>query len=187
MFNLLVVLVLNLLFPLRFTAWIILLILRFYADTMGDKYVLDEIDRKIIAELQGDAEKPYIQIAKSLQISNSLVHQRISRLKQSNIIEATQISLSEKELGYESSAFTGVILKEDPNSKNIIAALQQIPEIVECYYVSGQYTLFLKIVARNNEHLREVLYEKIDAIGGILRTETTINFGTVFKRGCPLP
>ena len=154
---------------------------------MSTKYVLDDIDRNILNELQNDAEKPYIQIAKSLNISNSLVHQRVSRLKQYNIIETTQITLSEKELGYESSAFTGVILKEDPSSKSIIEALKKIPEIVECYYISGQYTLFIKIVARNNEHLREVLYEKIDAIGGVLRTETTINFGTVFKRNCPIP
>jgi Lrp/AsnC family transcriptional regulator for asnA, asnC and gidA len=154
---------------------------------MSDKYVLDDIDRSILFELQNDAEKPYIQIAKSLNISNSLVHQRITRLKQYNIIETTNIGLNEKELGYESSAFTGVILKEDPSSKKIIEGLKQIPEIVECYYVSGQYTLFLKIVARNNDHLREILYEKIDALGGIVRTETTINFGTVFKRNCPIP
>lgn len=154
---------------------------------MSDHYILDEIDRNILEELQTDAEKPYIQIAKSLNISNSLVHQRIARLKQSQIIETTQVNLSEKKLGYESSAFTGVILKEDPTSKNIIEALKKIPEIVECYYISGQYTLFLKIVAINNEHLREILYEKIDAIPGILRTETTINFGTVFKRNCPVP
>ncbi len=154
---------------------------------MSDNYVLDAIDRSILLELQNDAEKPYIQIAKSLTISNSLVHQRISRLKQYKIIETTQIHLNEKELGYESSAFTGIILKEDPNSKKIIEGLKKIPEIVECYYISGQYTLFLKIVARNNDHLREILYEKIDAIGGIVRTETTINFGTVFKRNCPIP
>ncbi len=154
---------------------------------MSDKYALDEIDRNILTELQNDAEKPYIQIAKSLNISNSLVHQRVARLKQYRIIETTQVSLNEKELGYESSAFTGIILKEDPSSKKIIEALRKIPEIVECYYISGQYTLFLKIVARNNDHLREVLYDKIDAIPGILRTETTINFGTVFKRTCPVP
>lgn len=154
---------------------------------MSDHYMLDEIDKNILGELQADAEKPYVQIAKSLNISNSLVHQRIARLKQSGIIETTQVNLSEKGLGYESSAFTGVILKEDPTSKNIIEALKMIPEIIECYYISGQYTLFLKIVARNNEHLREILYEKIDAIPGILRTETTINFGTVFKRNCPVP
>lgn len=156
-------------------------------DFMSEKYILDDTDRNILRELLGDAAKPYIQIARVLNISNSLVHQRIARLKQYNIIEATQVSLSEKGLGYESSAFTGVILKEDPSSKNIIEALKKIPEIVECYYVSGQYTLFLRIVARNNEHLREILYEKIDSIPGILRTETTINFGAVFKRSCPVP
>lgn len=154
---------------------------------MADKMVLDDIDKKILQQLTADGEKPYSQMAKSLHVSNTMVHQRIARLKQLGIIERAEIKLHEKNLGYHSSAFTGIILKEDPNSSKVVAALQKIPEIVECYYVSGTYSLFVKIVARNNDHLWEVLHQKIDAIKGITRTETIINFGTVFKRNYPIP
>lgn len=148
---------------------------------------LDDVDRKILKELVQDAEKPYSQIAKSLDVSNSMIHQRISRMKQLEVIEHTEIKLNEKKLGYGSSAFSGIILKEVANTDKVIEALKKIPEVVECYFVSGTYALFIKLVARNNDHLMQVLYEKIDSIKGIVRTETIINFRTVIKRGCPVP
>lgn len=154
---------------------------------MNGKSALDEVDRKILRELAGDAEKPYSQIAKSLDVSNTMVHQRIARLKQLGVIEQTEIKLNEKVLGYGSSAFTGIILKEVANTSSVMDALGQIPEVVECYFVSGAYNLFVKIIAQDNDHLMHVLYDKIDSIKGIVRTETLINFRTVIKRGCPIP
>jgi Lrp/AsnC family transcriptional regulator for asnA, asnC and gidA len=154
---------------------------------MQQKLILDEIDNSIIHELLQDAEKPFIQIAKTLNISNSLVHQRVARLKLSGIIEKTEVKLSEKHLGYETCAFSGIVLSEDPESEKVIELLKGIPEIVECYYISGKFTLYVKIVARNNDHLRQILYEKINSIKSIVRTETIINFGTAFKRNPPLP
>ncbi|RPD51621.1 MULTISPECIES: Lrp/AsnC ligand binding domain-containing protein [Chitinophagaceae] len=154
---------------------------------MNGKSALDEIDRKILNELTGDAEKPYSQIAKSLDVSNTMIHQRIARMKQLGVIEHTEIKLNEKILGYGSSAFTGIILKEVANTARVIEALQKVPEVVECYFVSGAYNLFVKIIAQNNDHLMHVLYDKIDSIKGIVRTETLINFRTVIKRGCPIP
>jgi len=154
---------------------------------MNGKSALDEIDRKILLELSGDAEKPYSQIAKSLDVSNTMIHQRIARMKQLGVIEQTEIKLNEKVLGYGSSAFTGIILKEVANTARVIDALQKVPEVVECYFVSGAYNLFVKIIAENNDHLMHVLYDKIDSIKGIVRTETLINFRTVIKRGCPIP
>lgn len=154
---------------------------------MTDKSTLDDIDRKILQELASDAEKPYSQIAKSLDVSNTMIHQRIARMKQVGIIEQTEIKLNEKLLGYGSSAFTGIILKEVSNTAKVMDALDKIPEVVECYFVSGAYNLFVKIIARNNDHLMHVLYDKIDSIKGIVRTETLINFRTVIKRGCPIP
>lgn len=156
-------------------------------ETMNDKTALDEIDRKILNELAVDAEKPYSQIAKSLDVSNTLIHQRIARMKQLGVIEQTEIKLNEKMLGFGSSAFTGIILKEVSNTARVMESLAKIPEVVECYFVSGAYNLFVKIIAKNNDHLMHVLYEKIDSIKGIVRTETLINFRTVIKRGCPIP
>ena len=111
-----------------------------------------------------------------------MVHQRVTRMKKIGILKGAGIILDERKLGYEWSAFTGLVLKEDSDSKAIIEELRKIPEVTECYYITGQYTLYIRIVAKSNEHMRSVLYDKIDHISGILKTESMIDFGAAFKR-----
>ena len=144
--------------------------------------ILDEFDKKILIQLEKDGRKPYSEIAKYLNISNTMVHQRVTRMKKIGILKGAGIILDERKLGYEWSAFTGLVLKEDSDSKLIIEELRKIPEVTECYYITGQYTLYIRIVAKSNEHMRSVLYDKIDHITGILKTESMIDFGAAFKR-----
>jgi Lrp/AsnC family transcriptional regulator, regulator for asnA, asnC and gidA len=148
--------------------------------------MLDETDKAILRQLADDGRKPYAEIAKWLKISNTMVHQRISKMKQNGYLKGISITLDEKKMGFEWSAFTGIVLKEDSDSKSIIAALKEIPEVLECYYITGQYTLYIRMVAKNSEHMRSVLYDKIDHIPGVLKTESLIDFGTAFKRGVPI-
>ena len=143
---------------------------------------LDEFDKKILIQLEKDGRKPYSEIANNLNISNTMVHQRVARMKKIGILKGAGIILDERKLGYEWSAFTGLVLKEDSDSKTIIEELRKIPEVTECYYITGQYTLYIRIVAKSNEHMRSVLYDKIDHISGILKTESMIDFGAAFKR-----
>lgn len=149
---------------------------------MTNENNLDEFDRKILIQLEKDGRKPYSEIAKNLNISNTMVHQRVTRMKKIGILKGAGIILDERKLGYEWSAFTGLVLKEDSDSKTIIEELRKIPEVTECYYITGQYTLYIRIVAKSNEHMRSVLYDKIDHISGILKTESMIDFGAAFKR-----
>jgi Lrp/AsnC family transcriptional regulator for asnA, asnC and gidA len=146
----------------------------------------NQTDKAILRQLQDDGRKPYAEIAKSLKISNTMVHQRISKMKQHGYLKGISIALDERKMGFEWSAFTGIVLKEDSDSESIIKALELIPEILECYYITGQYTLYIRLVARNSEHMRSVLYDKIDHIPGVLKTESIIDFGTAFKRGVPI-
>ena len=145
---------------------------------------LDEYDRLILQQLERDARKAYSAIADDLGISNTMVHQRVGKLKRIGILKSTTVVLDERKLGFEWGAFTGLTLKEDSDSEKIIEALKQIPEVTECYYITGIYTLC--IVARSNEHMRRVLYEKIDHIPGVLKTESLIDFGAAFKRNVPI-
>lgn len=148
--------------------------------------MLDDFDKKILEALDKDGRKPYSEIAKNLGISNTMVHQRILRIKQEGILKKIGIYLDERKMGYEWSAFTGIILKEDSDSKTIIDALEKINEVTECYYITGKYTLYIRIVAKNSEHMRKILYEKIDHIPGVLKTESLIDFGMAFKRNVPI-
>lgn len=149
---------------------------------MINQEILDEFDKKILLQLEKDGRKAYSEIAKFLNISNTMVHQRVNRMKRIGILKGAGIILDERKLGYEWSAFTGLVLQEDSDSKAIIEALKDIPEVTECYYITGQYTLYIRIVAKSSEHMRSVLYDKIDHITGILKTESMIDFGAAFKR-----
>ena len=143
---------------------------------------LDKFDIFIIQELEKDGRMAYSTIAANLKISNTMVHQRVNRLMEQGILLGIKPVLNEKKIGYDWGAFTGITLNKDQDSSRIIEALKKIPEVTECYYISGLYTLYIKIIARNHEHLRKILYEKIDNIPGISKTDSIMELGCAFKR-----
>jgi len=146
---------------------------------------LDLYDKQILKELEEDGKKPFSQIADDLEISNTMVHQRIVRMKKEGILKRHSIEIDEKKLGFEWGAFTGIILHDGSDTYEVIEQLKNIPEVTECYHISGMYTLYLRVVARNNEHMREILYTKIEDIKGIQKTESLVDFGCAFKRNAP--
>lgn len=146
---------------------------------------LDTFDRQILKKLEEDGKKPYSQVALELGISNTMVHQRVQRLRKTGILKRYSIEIDEKKLGFEWGAFTGVILHDGSDTDEVIAELEKIPEVTECYHISGTYTLFIRVVARNNEHMRQLLYQKIEDISGIQKTESMVDFGIAFKRNAP--
>jgi Lrp/AsnC family transcriptional regulator for asnA, asnC and gidA len=147
---------------------------------------LDEFDIKIIKELEKDGRIAFSSIATTLKISNTMVHQRVNRLIDQGIISGIKPLVNEKKIGYDWASFTGITLNKDSDSDRIIEELKAIPEITECYYVTGSFTLYIKIIAKNHEHMRQVLYEKIDRISGIAKTDSIVELGCAFKRNITL-
>ena len=148
--------------------------------------ILDEFDINIVKELEKDGRMAFSAIANNLKISNTMVHQRINRLIEQGIISGIKPVLNEKKIGYDWGTFTGITLKKDQDSAKVIEALKQIPEITECYYITGSFTLYIKMIAKDHEHMRKLLYEKIDSIPGISKTESLIELGCAFKRNISL-
>ena len=143
---------------------------------------IDYTDKEILKTLLEDARIPYLDIAKKLKVSNSLVHQRIKKMKEKGIISGSVISLDPKQLGYLSCAYTGIVLKEAKYCEEVAKKLEEVPEVVECHYVSGKYALFVKLFAFDNDHMRIVLYEKLHQIDGVTGTDTFMSFKTYFDR-----
>ncbi len=148
--------------------------------------ILDEFDINIIKELEKDGRMAYSAIATNLKISNTMVHQRINRLTEQGILTGIKPVINEKKVGYDWGSFTGLTLNKDQDSTRIIEELKKIPEITECYYITGSFTLYIKIIAKNHEHMRRILYEKIDTIPGIAKTDSIIELGCAFKRNVSL-
>jgi Lrp/AsnC family transcriptional regulator for asnA, asnC and gidA len=147
---------------------------------------LDPIDLLILDELTSDARIPLLQLSKKLKVSNTLVHQRIRKLKELGILKNPTYRLDSWKLGYQSSAYTQIMLVNAKLHRQVEKELGKIPEIVECVNIAGRYALLVKIYARNNRHLRDVIYEKIQPIEGVEGTNTIFIFETAFSRSMPL-
>jgi len=114
---------------------------------MTTEYQLDPIDRRILHELTKDARLPYTQLAKKLRVSNTLVHQRIKKLRESGVLRQAVYKVDPWKLGYQTSAYTQIILADPKHHRQVEHELAKIPEIVECVNIAGRYEIMVKIYA----------------------------------------
>ncbi len=146
-------------------------------------YQIDDLDKKILQMLAKDARIPYLEVARACNVSGAAIHQRIQKLREHEVIKGSEFIINNYKIGYQTCAFIGISLSDVKAFASIADELGKIPEIVECHYATGKYSLFVKIYARDNRHLLQILSEKITAIKGISHTETfQISLDEVFNR-----
>lgn len=146
---------------------------------------LDELDEKILKMIVGNARIPFLEVARACDVSGAAIHQRIQKLTNLGVIKGSEFIVDHDKIGYETSAYMGLYLKDPGQFNSVVKALQQIPEVVECYYTTGQYDLFIKLFAKNNQHLLEIIHSKLQPLG-LSRTETLISFKEAFRRQIPM-
>lgn len=146
---------------------------------------LDSLDYKILQTLSQNARKPYLEIARECNVSGAAIHQRIQKLIQAGIIKGAELLVDPSSVGYETSAYIGFFLKDPSRFEDVVEELKKIPEVVECYFTTGQYDMFIKLYARNNDHLLHIIHNQLQGLG-LARTESLISFKEVFKRQVPI-
>ena len=145
---------------------------------------LDNLDVKILQLLLENARRPFLEIARECKVSGAAVHQRISRLQSIGVIEGSELLISPSSIGYDTCSYVGFFLKDPSRLDEVVESLKNIPEVVECHFTTGRYDLFIKLYARNNDHLLKLIQEKLLCLG-LARTESLISFKEIFNR--PLP
>lgn len=153
---------------------------------MRNNFQIDSLDRKILSMLIKDARVPFLEVARECGVSGAAIHQRVQRLIRLGIISGSQFNLEPKKLGYHTCAYIGIYLDNAGLFNDVSAKLLKVQEIVQCHYTTGQYSMFIKVYAKDNEHLRRVLADKIQAIKGISRTETFISLDVLVERQLPV-
>ncbi|MEL6671814.1 MAG: Lrp/AsnC ligand binding domain-containing protein [Bacteroidota bacterium] len=146
----------------------------------------DHLDLEILGALTANARMAFSQLAEQLKVSNSLVHQRVNKMREAGVLKSPIFPVRPGEMGFETCAFTQIMVTNARFVDSVVSVLEQIPEIVECNNIAGRYAIMVKVYARNNSHLRDVLYEKIQPIEGVEETHTIISFETVFSRPVPM-
>ncbi len=147
---------------------------------------IDNLDKKILTLVSKNARIPYLEVARECNVSGAAIHQRIQRLIKMGIIVGSEFIINPKSIGLLTCAYMGIYLQKAGLYNEVLKQLEQIPEIVECHYTTGGYSIFIKVITRDNEHLKEILAGKLQKIEGIERTETFISLEENFKRQFPI-
>lgn len=143
---------------------------------------IDQLDRSILNILMENARVPYAEIAKQFNVSAGTIHVRIEKMKQANIITGTKATINQKTLGFDVCCFIGINLKNAKDYPETIKRLEALEEVVEAYYTTGNYSIFIKVVTRSIDDLQDVLINKIQAIDAIQSTETLISLQNPINR-----
>ena len=126
---------------------------------------LDNLDYKILKLIASNARIPFSEVARECNVSGAAIHQRVQKLTNLGIIKGSEFTLDSNRIGFETCAYIGVYLQTPGQFKEVMDKLQNIPEVVECHYTTGKYDMFLKIYARNNNHLLQIIHTKLQPLG----------------------
>lgn len=147
---------------------------------------IDNVDLKILSLLMDNAGIAYTDIAKEIFVSPGTVHVRMKKLEQLGIVKGSHLSIDYARLGYDVTAFLGIYLEKSSFYDQAVKELLEIPEVVNVHYTTGNYSMFVKIICKDTQHLRQVLHDKIQKVSGIQRTETSISLEESINRNIKL-
>ena len=147
---------------------------------------IDNLDRKILEIVMRNARIASKDVATECGVSRAAIHQRIQRMIDLKVITGSGYHVNPKILGYRTCTYIGVNLERGAMYKDVVPELEKIPEIVECHFTTGNYTMLTKLYCRDNEHLMELLNAKIQEIPGVTATETLISLEQSIKKEIPI-
>ncbi|MDR2962070.1 MAG: Lrp/AsnC ligand binding domain-containing protein [Bacteroidales bacterium] len=143
--------------------------------------VLDELDYKILRLISNDARVSFLEVSRICNVSGAAVHQRVQKMMANGIITGSEFWLDLQKIGYQTCTFLLLRFGGTENLDVVVEKLKEIREIVECHAIVGEYDILIKIFAKNNNHLYEIIQSQIKPLG-VVRTETVISYQESFHR-----
>ena len=147
---------------------------------------VDKLDRKILSILSKNARVAFKDVADECGVSRAAVHQRVERMKEDGVITGSGFSVNPKAVGFGTCTYVGIRLERGSMYKDVVKKLVDIPEIVECHFTTGPYTMMVKLYVRDNEQLMTLLNDTLQSIDGVVSTETLISLDQSIMRDVPI-
>ena len=147
---------------------------------------IDFLDKKILSILSKNARIPFKDVAAECNVSRAAIHQRVQYLIDADVITGSGFDVNPKSLGYSTCTYVGINLEKGSMYKDVVERLKHIPEVVECHFTTGPYTMLVKLYARDNEQLMDLLNGKLQGTPGVVATETLISLEQSLKREIPI-
>ena len=144
---------------------------------------LDEYDKLIIKYYQEDSSISNIELSKKIGLAPSSCLLRVRSLKEAKILKQFTVVVDEKLLGFEITCFVKVAMAplNRETSSRFIEEVNRIPEVTECYTITGDSAFLLKIVAKNFQYYRNFIFDKLLSVPNVSNVETSIVVGTEKK------
>ncbi|MDE5773600.1 MAG: Lrp/AsnC ligand binding domain-containing protein [Muribaculaceae bacterium] len=136
---------------------------------------VDNLDRKILNLVMNNARMPSKEIADICGVSRAAIHQRLQRLIELKVITGSGYNVNPQELGYNTCTYIGIRLEKGSMYRETLRQLLTFPEVVECHFTTGPYSMLVKVYAHDAAHLMELLNDRIQSIVGVTATETLIS------------
>ena len=161
---------------------------------------IDRLDKKILrlisqnaripflevareCKISQNARIPFLEVARECNVSGAAIHQRIQKLQQIGVIKGSEFIVDTYKIGYQTCAYIGITLKDISCFNDVVEAIRAIPEVVECHYTTGRYAMFVKLYAKDNKHLLQIILDKLSVIEGVAHTETfQMSLDEIFHR-----
>ena len=147
---------------------------------------IDSLDNKILGLISANARLPFKDVATECGVSRAAIHQRVQRLIDMGVIVGSGFHVNPVSLGYNTCTYVGITLERGSMYKKVVAEFEKIPEIVECHFTTGPYTMLIKLYARDNAHLMELLNDCLQEIPGVIATETLISLRQSIRKEVPI-
>lgn len=133
---------------------------------------MDQTDLDIISYLQSDGRTPFTDIAKSLDISEGTVRNRVARLIQERVLQIVGM-VDPYRLGFDSPAVISLSV-QPPLLEEVAETISKFPEVSYLIMVSGEFDLLVEVLCRDRDHLASFLNEKILRVPGVTNSQTSM-------------
>lgn len=147
---------------------------------------LDDLDLQILDILIKDSRTPFLEIARKCHVSGGTIHVRMNKMEEMKIIKGAKLIIDNSKLGYDVCCFIGIYLDKSTYFGSVIEKLDDIKEVVELHYTTGEYSIFIKVICKSIGNLHDLLMNKIQPIDGIQRTDTFISLSQYIDRNIEL-
>ena len=144
---------------------------------------LDRFDRAILAELQKDGRISNVQLANVVNLSESACLRRVRALEQAGLIDRYVALLDQKAVGLSGTVFVNIALRREEQSELAAfeSAVKDIPEVMECYLMTGEFDYLLRVVVSDMADFERLHNESLTRLPGVARVNSSVAIRTVTK------
>ncbi len=145
---------------------------------------LDRYDKLILEALQNDGRISNVQLAQHVSLSESACLRRVRALEESGMIDRYAALVSQREVGLPGNVFVHIGLHREEESELAAfeEAVRNIPEVMECYLMTGEFDYLLRVVVSDMADFERLHRDSLTRLPGVARVNSSVSIRTVQKK-----